>query len=547
MDEVNRLRTQKQTYLRTNVLEPGLDGEAFLEFLRIQKDGGENIDNWSLNDLETLTDLFVRSLDPPGVFSEYKMQEIDINDNTNLTYTKRIETLEKPVTKLTVSPPKDLVVEAAEKVDGGFFSSNYLVFPIKFQLAEWNGEFSQHLVKRKIVDFVWLHEFMGREFPLNCLPLFKYSESKISDAEYTHTQRLAFQTFLHQILPNPDFSRSLVLERFLLAGSEPANLQDKKKDVEQKFPSRDSFRMSMTRRTLESYPKESLLLDRVETHTKHLDVKISSQLREFYKAFNSIDQPYRETIEKLKDLSLDLSAVYVNTQRILSEMSRLSSELHQSISELKCELPIGEFESSEKLFFSLQTFLQLQSAASSREADITRNVLAGMFSEWDEELKQLADLTKHRNSLSAEYYVFKKDLLERKKLLMANPTAKECNEFDPISLKYTCLSREDPEFINQKFRFLMPEATKIGKRLADYFGFVNNSTFREWHRFSHLRNRKNVGFLKVYHKKLSEVQQTRQLMLDQLQTHMQDTGAKLDQQENSVGWEIKKPNPVPES
>lgn len=540
MDEANKLRIQKQSYLRQHILEPGLDGEAFLEFLKDQKTGGDSIDNWSLNDLETLTDLFVRSLDVPGRFSEYKMQEIDINDNGQLTYTKRIECVAKPVTRLTTNTPKNLVVDAAEKVDGGFFSSNYLVFPVKFSLLDQNGENQSVCTKRKIADFLWLYDYLSREFPLNHLPSFKFTESKISDIEYTHTQRLSFQTFLHQILPNPDFTRSEVLERFLLAGPEPADLQQKKKDIEAKYQTREVFRSSMTRRTLESYPKEALILERLEAPQKHLDLKISNQLREFYKVFNSFDQPYRDSIEQLKNLSLELSAAYNNTCRVYEEMGRVAAELHQTISEAKCELPIGEFEGSEKLLFSLQTFLQLQSNSSARESDITKFVLAGMFSEWDEELRQLAELTKVRNSLSAEYYSFKKDLLERKRLLLSNHAAKECNEFDPIALKFACLMREDPEFANQKFRFLLPDTTKLAKKLADYFGFVNNSAFREWHRFTHLRHRKNVEFLKVYHKKLSEVQETRQLMLGQLSTHLDDATSRLDQQEPSIDWTTRR-------
>jgi hypothetical protein len=40
---------------------------------------GDNVDNWNINDLETLVDLYKRSLDKPGVYNHYKLQEIDLD------------------------------------------------------------------------------------------------------------------------------------------------------------------------------------------------------------------------------------------------------------------------------------------------------------------------------------------------------------------------------------------------------------------------------------------------------------------------------------
>jgi len=40
MEEASKLRVRKQTYLRSEVLDKGLSGEDFLEYLKSQKEGG---------------------------------------------------------------------------------------------------------------------------------------------------------------------------------------------------------------------------------------------------------------------------------------------------------------------------------------------------------------------------------------------------------------------------------------------------------------------------------------------------------------------------
>lgn len=40
---------------------------------------GEDIDNWTMGELETLVELYKRYFDKPGVVSKYKLQDIDLD------------------------------------------------------------------------------------------------------------------------------------------------------------------------------------------------------------------------------------------------------------------------------------------------------------------------------------------------------------------------------------------------------------------------------------------------------------------------------------
>lgn len=77
--ENDLLRQQKQTYLRTHILDKGLSAEDFIAYMGKQKEGGENVDIWTMSDIETLVDLYKRSQDPPGVLTKYKLQDVDLD------------------------------------------------------------------------------------------------------------------------------------------------------------------------------------------------------------------------------------------------------------------------------------------------------------------------------------------------------------------------------------------------------------------------------------------------------------------------------------
>lgn len=59
VEEDNRKR--KQDYLRKNIIEAGYKAEEFGEFITAQKHEGENIDNWTFDELETMVALFKKT------------------------------------------------------------------------------------------------------------------------------------------------------------------------------------------------------------------------------------------------------------------------------------------------------------------------------------------------------------------------------------------------------------------------------------------------------------------------------------------------------
>ena len=185
--ESDLVRTQKQSYLRTHVLEQGFSAEEFAEFLASEKEEGANVDNWSIHEIETLVDLFKRSHDKPGQFSKYKLQDIDLDVPLSLTqdfqdeiYTKRIKTQKKEPNSLGDAQVR-ISIPSYEKIDGGFFSGTHIYFIIHIVNTEVQA-------KRKIQDFVWFREQLCKEFPVSYIPPLAMTESRSGDNEYLDHQ-----------------------------------------------------------------------------------------------------------------------------------------------------------------------------------------------------------------------------------------------------------------------------------------------------------------------------------------------------------------------
>lgn len=86
MDELE----QKQTFLRSNILEKGYDAEEFMNFLQTKKgELGLDLNNWNIDELNIAVDEFIKSLqNPQEANKEEEIQKnneevIDNNINNN--------------------------------------------------------------------------------------------------------------------------------------------------------------------------------------------------------------------------------------------------------------------------------------------------------------------------------------------------------------------------------------------------------------------------------------------------------------------------------
>lgn len=162
--EETERRKQKQLYLRTNILETGYDPEKFLHFISNERLQGENVDNWTLEELETLVAVFKRTCKDkdPETLLAYQLEDIELEDKEEFVYARLVNTELKKKTLFFDKSPF-VIIESLQVIEGGIFSSRTVSFTIAVS--------SEGLkVVRLKSDFKWLYQILALEFPFIPLP-----------------------------------------------------------------------------------------------------------------------------------------------------------------------------------------------------------------------------------------------------------------------------------------------------------------------------------------------------------------------------------------
>lgn len=184
-------------------------------------------------------------------------------DSSDMIYTKRVKTASRAASPLSSFENKTVRIADIEKVEGGFFSSSYVLFHIRV------GEEAVQ-AKRRSSDFVWLREILSKEFPLSYIPPLTLMENKAADQDYTRAQQRDFELFLQEILYSEELMNSEILESFLFVPDQN-QFADFKKKIDAEFVKRPDFKASVAKRTLEHYQKDCFDFEQFKTRAGHVE------------------------------------------------------------------------------------------------------------------------------------------------------------------------------------------------------------------------------------------------------------------------------------
>lgn len=249
--------SEKQTYLRENVLEKGFDAENFMQFLQTKKgDSGLDLNIWSLEELKQAVSEFISeksntnsNIPPPDEPNknlnespeiheeEHNFEENDYNNNYNETnenendenevydldkfnqehpYEPTINIKEEygkcQLTEITTLSTKDnikVTISFPEKVDGNIFSKSFVSYLIQTDPFGFR-------TRKRYSDFDWLRKTLQTVYT-NCVlpPLCK---KKIGDrfSEYLIAKRMrSIEKFMQGIVIHPLLKNSQILYDFL--------------------------------------------------------------------------------------------------------------------------------------------------------------------------------------------------------------------------------------------------------------------------------------------------------------------------------------------
>ena len=241
MEENSEEIQAKQILLQTEIIEKNYDKTAFINFCLSKKENGDDLNNWSLDELKQIVSEFVstqneqpqeevptevqtqnpeQSQNPQspegaeGQQQEIKKEDIEKMEKFNAEESKNFK--EKVITckkleKTELSDKKlTITVKNPKEKDGGVFGKNFVLYEVQTDPFNW-------VVYRRFSDFDNLRKLISKHFPSFYVP--PLPNKKIGNRRFEKDfiiKRMKFlNLFINNLVQSESFKCSEILISFL--------------------------------------------------------------------------------------------------------------------------------------------------------------------------------------------------------------------------------------------------------------------------------------------------------------------------------------------
>ena len=221
----------KQTLLQTEIIEKNYDKTAFINFCLSKKENGDDLNNWTLEELTQIVNEFVSSQtqtvsssepqnEAPktegkeGENQEIKKEDIEKMEKFNAEETKNFKEKVINCRKLEKTQLNDaklvITVTNPKEVDGGVFGKNYVLYEVKTDPFGWT-------VYRRFSDFDTLRKLVAKHFPSFYVPPLpnKKMGNKRFEPSFINKRMKFLNLFINNLVQSESFKSSEILLSFL--------------------------------------------------------------------------------------------------------------------------------------------------------------------------------------------------------------------------------------------------------------------------------------------------------------------------------------------
>ena len=401
-EDLDPLTEEKQNYLRENILERGYDGNAFANFL-IEKrgEGGADISNWSLNDLQIVVNEFISLNEQNNAIEANQNQINHINKNENEIYNEnKIDGKEEKKEKeekeekdeknkeildwVEVKPNKDekgnqlnlakkdskesegyglqnlvkincktipnneitkcenieIKIEKFEKIEGKLFSKSYVTYLIVTSPLNWK-------VRRRFSDFEWLHQTLVNNYNYCLIPSIPKKKKNLNkivsdkfDEAFLRKRSRKFTKFLSYLINDPILRNSKAVFDFLSIEKDE-DFQKKKKTYEKKKAS--------------SNASELMTLDGT------VDIEVSAQKEQSFNKIKENSVNNEAILKKINTTIKSLKDDLINASNKLKDISQYWSKMKlKAIEFVENENVVQSYEELSSMFENLSLYISKQ-------------------------------------------------------------------------------------------------------------------------------------------------------------------------------------------
>ena len=231
---------KKQDLLQKEIIDKNFDKTAFINFCMGKKDNGDDLNNWSYEELSTVVQEFVSSQQSNQGEEKKEDDEIQtvnidkiekFNAEEHKTFKeKKIKCRKLEPTELSGQEIK-VTVGNPQAIEGGMFGKSYIKYEVVTEPFKWS-------VERRYSDFDALRKLIQKYYPSFYVP--PLPVKKIGNKRFTESFINKRMKFLNQFINHVVQSESFKCSEFLLAFlsyTDRGKFEAKFKEFQTKTPS----------------------------------------------------------------------------------------------------------------------------------------------------------------------------------------------------------------------------------------------------------------------------------------------------------------------
>lgn len=426
-NSVNIENNSKLNLIKREITNKNYARKDFMNYCLLKKNNGDNIDNWTLDELSSLVHEFQQNnipqeeIENDNCNGEKEMEEDffeNENENediktTNLCFeeeannkinealdltnaekhkirykkgrTEKIikcQTLEK-----TILNDKNIVINIKnpKEINGGIFSSNYILYSVETQPMGWS-------VQRRYSDFDLLRKLLLKYYPFHKIdPLpYKKNGSKRFNEDFIQKRIKHLNYFINNIIKNETFKASDILVSFL-------SFEDKDK-FNNKFKELNNQKYEFDVDQYKTFKGELIILHD-EKHEKYFS--------NIHKYLNLQNEAFIKMNENLKLFNKSMNEASKNINEIIYNFDILYN-LNSNVS-MKGQI-LNSYKELKNIFIGLKNFYHTQN-------QIVKNRIKDFFKYINLSNNSFKEILKKREELNNKFINENKKLRYKKEKL----------------------------------------------------------------------------------------------------------------------------------
>ena len=444
---------QKQSLLQKEIIEKNFDKTAFINFCMSKKENGDDLNNWTLEELNQVVQEFVKAHTENNNTNTQgeedikkenleKMEKFNAEENKNFKDIKiNCRKLEK--TQLNNNEIKITVKNPKEK-DGGVFGKNYVVYEVQTDPFGW-------VVERRYSDFDLLRKLIQKFFPsFNVPPL---PNKKMGNKRFTDKfiqKRMKFlNLFINNVVQSESFKASDILYCFL-SYEDRGKFDSKFKEFQTQTPS--------------PYVEEYKTLDGIITIS--LDEKNERYFKNINKYFSLQETILDKVNYNLKMLNHNMNVVC----ELLKVIQKNFEVLHVLNTRVMMKPTIT------KTYEEIGCFFKNWGRVLTKQKDLIKNHMKDFFKYVNLEGKAYSELIVRREELKEKYIAENTRVTAKKEKVYATGDVNkfEINQ-DDRNIDRDRLLRDKP----YAYEHICLEDTRSLEKIHNQLGYANKMNMRE--------------------------------------------------------------------